>query len=110
SILATPSTARPYGRVGSPNHPPPFPTRRNENLILKAIEIAKPGDIIIVAGNANPTTACWGGVMSAMAQSRGVKGLITDGMIRDVSDCRELKFPIWATGVTPIAPNSDIPP
>lgn len=82
----------------------------DEILILKAIEIAKPGDIIIVAGNANPTTACWGGVMSAMAQSRGVKGLITDGMIRDVSDCRELKFPIWATGVTPIAPNSDIPP
>src|SRR5699024_7083175 len=68
------------------------------------------GDIIIVAGNANPTTACWGGVMSAMAQSRGVKGLITEGRIREVSDWRELKFPIWATEVNPIAQKSDIPP
>lgn len=82
----------------------------DEILALKAIEIAEPGDVVVIAGNANPYTAYWGGIMSTMAKVRGIKGLITDGMIRDVSECRELQFPIWATGVTPIAPNTDVPP
>lgn len=82
----------------------------DEILVHKAIEIAKPGDIIVVAGNANPYTAFWGGIMSTMAKVRDVRGLITDGMIRDLSEIRELDFPVWATGVTPIAPNTDVPP
>jgi len=82
----------------------------DEILVLKAIELSKPGDIILVAGNSEPYTAYWGGIMSTMAKAKGVKALITDGMIRDLNQCRELEFPIWATGVTPIAPKTDIPP
>ncbi|MFD1929193.1 RraA family protein [Sporosarcina siberiensis] len=82
----------------------------DELLILKAIEMAEPGDVIVVAGNAKPYTAYWGGIMSTMAKARGIKGLVTDGMIRDLSECEQLQFPIWATGVTPIGPKTDVPP
>lgn len=85
-------------------------TPSDEILALKAIEIAQPGDVIIVTGGYEASSSFWGGVMSTMAKVRGVAGLITDGKIRDLADCRELEFPIWATGVTPIAPTMDVPP
>src|SRR5699024_4629659 len=85
-------------------------TPGDEILALKAIEIAKPGDIIVVAGNNNSSSSFWGGVMSTMAKTRGVQALVTEGFIRDVEQCRDTKFPIWARGVSPIAPNMDVPP
>src|SRR5699024_10925695 len=82
----------------------------DEVLPLKSIDIARPGDVIIVANNVFPYKALWGGIMSTMAKVKGVKGLITDGMVRDIGEIRELEFPIWASGITPIAPSTDIPP
>jgi len=85
-------------------------TPGDEILALKAIELAKPGDVIVVAGNGKPFNSFWGGIMSTMAKERGVAALITDGIIRDLAHCREIEFPIWAVGATPIAPNMDVPP
>lgn len=85
-------------------------TPGDEILALKAIEIAKHGDVIVVAGNSLSSTSFWGGVMSTMAKRRGVRALITEGMTRDLSECREIEFPIWSTGITPIAPHLDVPP
>lgn len=85
-------------------------TPGDEILALKAIEIAQPGDIIIVAGADHELNCFWGGIMSTMAKVRGVAALVAHGMIRDVAQCREAGFPIWATGITPVAPNMDVPP
>jgi len=85
-------------------------TPGDEILALKAIEIAQPGDVIVVAGVEHPLNCFWGGIMSVMARVRGVAALVTDGMIRDLQKCREARFPIWANGVTPVAPNMDVPP
>lgn len=85
-------------------------TPGDELLALKAIEIAQPGDVIVVAGARSPRFSLWGGIMSLMAKTKGVAALITDGMIRDVEDIEAMGFPIYATGVTPVAPVMDIPP
>jgi 4-hydroxy-4-methyl-2-oxoglutarate aldolase len=85
-------------------------TPGDEILALKAIEMAQPGDVIIVAGADHELNCFWGGIMSNMAKARGVAALVAHGMIRDVAQCREAGFPIWATGVTPVAPNMDVPP
>lgn len=85
-------------------------TPGDELLALKAIEVAQPGDVIVLSGARSPRFSCWGGIMSLMAKTRGVAGLVTDGMIRDVADIEEIGFPIYATGVTPVAPVMDIPP
>src|SRR5690625_3201166 len=50
-------------------------TPGDEILALKAIEIAQPGDVIVVAMSGESSNAFWGGVMSTMAKVRGVEAL-----------------------------------
>lgn len=82
----------------------------DELLALKAIQLAEPGDVIIISG-AGPSRYClWGGIMSTMAKVRGIEGLVTDGFVRDVEQTRSVDFPIYAAGVTPVAPAINVPP
>ncbi len=85
-------------------------TPGDELLPLKAIEIAEPGDVVVVVGAYSPRFSLWGGVMSTMARARGIAGLITDGLVRDVAEMREAGFPVYAAGLTPVAPCINVPP
>jgi len=85
-------------------------TPGDELLALKAIEIAEPGDVVVAVGAYSPRFCLWGGVMSTMAKVRGVAGLITDGLVRDVAETRAAGFPVYAAGVTPCAPCINVPP
>jgi 4-hydroxy-4-methyl-2-oxoglutarate aldolase len=73
-----------------------------DNLMLHAaIYRAEPGSVIVVeAGDVNYALA--GGNVCAVAQRRGIAALVTDGVIRDVADVRELGFPVFARGVIPV--------
>ena len=72
-----------------------------DNLMLHAaIYRAEPGSIIVVeAGSLDYAVS--GGNVCAIAQSRGITGFIVDGVIRDVAEVREDKFPIFARGIMP---------
>jgi regulator of RNase E activity RraA len=98
-------------------HPVTFPGRKiagpaltvkarpGDNLMaMKAIDLAQPGDIIVIASDGEANLSVWGGIMSMMAAKRGIAGIVTDGVIRDVQQCREADLPIWATGLTPVGP------
>lgn len=82
----------------------------DELLVLKAIEVAKPGDVIVIVGSEVARFCVWGGIMALMAETRGLGGMVTDGLVRDVEQIRETGFPIHARGVTPLAPCMDVPP
>lgn len=73
-----------------------------DNLMLHgAIYRAEPGSIIVVkAGDVDYAMA--GGNVCATAQQRGIAGFVIDGVIRDVAEVRELKFPVFARGAMPI--------
>lgn len=73
-----------------------------DNLMLHtAIYRAEPGSIIVVkAGDMD--YAMSGGNVCAIAQKRGISGFVIDGVIRDVAEVRELKFPVFARGVVPV--------
>lgn len=85
-------------------------TPGDELLALKAIEIAQPGDVIVVVGAYSPRFSLWGGVMSTMAKVRGVAGLITDGLVRDVAEIKGVGLAVYAAGLTPVAPCINVPP
>ena len=72
-----------------------------DNLMLHAaIYRAKPGSVIVVeAGSLDYAVS--GGNVCAIAQKRGIIGLIVDGVIRDVEEVREGKFPVFARGIMP---------
>jgi regulator of RNase E activity RraA len=73
-----------------------------DNLMLHAaIYRAEPGSIIVVqAGDLD--YALSGGNVCATAQQRGIAGFVIDGVIRDVAEVREARFPVFARGVSPV--------
>ena len=77
-------------------------TGRHDNLMFHAsIYLARRGDIIVVeAGDDEMAVA--GGNVCAIAQRNGVAGLVVDGVIRDVVESRERRFPVFARGASPI--------
>ena len=72
-----------------------------DNLMLHAaIYRAEPGAIIVVeAGTIDYAVS--GGNVCAIAQKRGIAGFIVDGVIRDLAEVRQSKFPIFARGIMP---------
>jgi regulator of RNase E activity RraA len=79
-------------------------------MCIKAIELANPGDVIVVQDHWDTTHSIWGGIMSLLAKKRGIAGLVTDGLVRDTAQIRTADFPVWARGTTPIAPCRNVPP
>lgn len=68
-------------------------------MLHAAIYRANPGDIIVV--EADDEYAVAGGNVCAIAQSRGIKGFVIDGVIRDIAETRANQFPVFARGVVP---------
>lgn len=72
-----------------------------DNLMLHAaIHRAPAGSIIVVQSDA-PHYALAGGNVCLVAQERGIKGFVLDGVIRDIAELREAKFPVFARGNMP---------
>lgn len=77
-----------------------------DNLMVhKALDVARPGDVIVVDTNASTMTAVLGDLVSTKARHRQVAGFVVDGLIRDLPAIRALgDFPVFARGVTPMGP------
>lgn len=85
-------------------------TRPGDNLLLhKAIDMAVPGDIIVVDGQGDLTNSLIGELMISWAQKRGVSGFIIDGAIRDAATLKKMSIPVYAAGITPKGPYKDGP-
>jgi RraA family protein len=85
-------------------------TRPGDNLMVhKAIDIAEPGDVIVVDAGQDVTNAIIGEIMMRIAQKRGLAGFVIDGAIRDVAVISEEIFPVYARGVTNRGPYKDGP-
>ncbi|MGI5455930.1 RraA family protein [Streptomyces sp. CA-249302] len=73
-----------------------------DNLMLHAaIYRAEPGSVVVVESG-DLDWALAGGNVCAVAQRRGVAGFVLDGLIRDLTEVREARFPVFARGVIPI--------
>jgi regulator of RNase E activity RraA len=84
--------------------------RPGDNLMaMKAIEAAQPGDVIVISSDGEANLSVWGGIMSTMAVHKGIAAVVTDGVVRDLVQTRDVGFPVWATGNTPAAPTKDGP-
>jgi RraA family protein len=85
-------------------------TRPGDNLIIhKALDLAEPGDIIVVDGGGDLTNSLIGELMTAYAAKRGLGGMVINGAIRDSAILRDGSFPVYAAGVTHRGPYKDGP-
>ena len=85
-------------------------TRPGDNLMVhKALDLAEPGDVIVVDAGGDLTNAIIGEIMSTYANARGIAGIVIDGAIRDADEIRANDFPVYAAGVTHRGPYKDGP-
>lgn len=85
-------------------------TRPGDNLMIhKAVDMARPGDVIVVEAGGDLTNSLIGELIITHAVSRGVKGFVTDGAVRDLDAIRAGKTPIFAAGVSHRGPYKDGP-
>ena len=70
---------------------------------VEAIDLAGPGDVLVVSNDGRTDVAPWGELATHSAKNRGVAGVVIDGAVRDVDDIREMKFPVFATATVPNA-------
>ena len=71
------------------------------NLLRAAIDAAEPGDVIVANAHGDISRAILGGVIAMHMAHRGVRALIVDGAVRDISEFRELGLPVMARALTP---------
>jgi 4-hydroxy-4-methyl-2-oxoglutarate aldolase len=67
---------------------------------LKALEMGKPGDIIVVDANGDRQTSVCGGLMGGLAKNRGIRAMVIDGAGRDIDELEEIGWPIWTRAIT----------
>ena len=86
-------------------------TRCCDNLLVqKALEMAQPGDVIVVDAAGDMNQGMLGDIMVALAKKRGVAGYVVDGIVRDVRGMRNVaNVPVFARGLTPRGPWFDGP-
>ncbi|HKC43368.1 MAG TPA: RraA family protein [Burkholderiales bacterium] len=81
-----------------------------DNLMVhKAIDIAEPGDVIVVDAGGVLEHAIIGEIMASWAAKRGVAGIVIDGAIRDLGAISAGAFPVYARGVTHRGPYKNGP-
>lgn len=84
--------------------------RPGDNLMIhKAIEMAEPGDVIVVDAGGDVTNSLMGELMLAHAIKRGVAGFVLNGAIRDAAAYLERNLPVYALGITHRGPYRDGP-
>lgn len=89
---------RPFHR-GGVMAGPAFTVRTcvGDNLFIhKALDLIRPGDVLVVDGGGDESRALVGEIMVSIAKSRGVAGFVIDGAIRDSGAVAQGDFPCFA--------------
>jgi 4-hydroxy-4-methyl-2-oxoglutarate aldolase len=83
--------------------------RPGDNLMIHvALAIAQPGDVIVVDGKGDLSSALMGEIMCQQAVALGIAGVVIDGAVRDSDAIRELGFPMYAAGLNPNGPTKSV--
>jgi regulator of RNase E activity RraA len=84
--------------------------RPGDNLMIHlAIMTAEPGDVIVIDGGGDLSTAVIGGLMRTSALARGVAAFVLDGALRDVAEWKEGGVGAFARGNVHRGPSKEGP-
>lgn len=83
----------------------PILTRAGDNLAIHlALDDARPGDVLVVAGQGDLSRALIGDLIGEIMRERGVLGAIIDGAVRDTAALGSQGLAVHARSVTPAGP------
>ena len=84
---------------------------QGDNLMFHAaMDLAKPGDVIVIDAGGFTDRAIFGELMSTYCRSRGIVGIVCDGAIRDRNGIAAMEnFHVYARSATPNGPYKNGP-
>lgn len=83
--------------------------RPGDNLMFHAaLALAQPGDIIVVDGKGDRTSALCGAIMVSQAHAKGLAGFVVDAAVRDAEELSEGPFPVFSVGTNPNGPTKGL--
>lgn len=85
--------------------------RPGDNLMIHAaMAMAKPGDVLVIDGKADRSTAAlMGAIMLTACRQLGFAGVVLDASHRDTEELLALGFPVWSVGANPNGPTKNVP-
>ncbi|CAG9169500.1 RraA family protein [Cupriavidus respiraculi] len=83
--------------------------RPGDNLMIHAaLALAQPGDVLVIDGKGDQTSALMGAIMMNAARQRGLAGVVMDGAVRDSLELEALGFPVFSVGTNPNGPTKEV--
>lgn len=109
-IAAISEKIRPLGRTPLLGTAFTVKVPEGDNLMFhKAMDLAKPGDVIMIDAGGDTKRAIFGELMAHYCMLRGVAGIVVDGSVRDASELESMDIAVYARGVTPNGPYKNGP-
>jgi 4-hydroxy-4-methyl-2-oxoglutarate aldolase len=72
-----------------------------DNLMIHAaVEMCQEGDVLVVTCTSPSTDGMFGELLATSLRARGVIGLVTDAVVRDIAELRAMGFPVWSRAVS----------
>ncbi len=88
----------------------PVLTREGDNLAIhRAIDEAKPGDVLVINGNSEVNRSVFGDILGEICLASGIVGVVIDGAVRDVEELEKIGLPVFARGICPAGPTKTGP-
>jgi 4-hydroxy-4-methyl-2-oxoglutarate aldolase len=70
-------------------------------LLLELLDTLEPGEVVVCTTGGSMHAAVWGELLSTHARSRGARGAVIEGPTRDSWGIIDMRFPVFASGLTP---------
>ncbi|MGH6718871.1 MAG: RraA family protein [Alphaproteobacteria bacterium] len=71
-------------------------------LLHHAMNLVRPGDVLVIDRCGDARHACIGGVLALVARLSGLAGVVVDGPVTDIGEIRAQGVPMWSRGLSPI--------
>ena len=69
-------------------------------MIHVAVEVLRPGDVLIVACSSESTDGAFGELLATSLKAHGAKGVVLDIGCRDAHEIAEMRFPLWSRAIS----------
>ncbi|WP_104205368.1 RraA family protein [Billgrantia saliphila] len=72
------------------------------SAIRRALELAEPGDVLVIDVTGDERRACWGELRTYAALRKGLAGVVTSGCVTDTAELARLPLPVYSRGASPL--------
>ena len=79
--------------------------RPGDNLMIHAaMALARPGEVLVIDGKGDQTSALMGTIMMTACRQLGLAAVVIDGAVRDSLEIDEIDYPVFSAGTNPNGP------